>query len=77
MLSKEKPASTQLSQHSCFAHLAQDDKAGLVRGKRQHDEVSIEAIEAVSQVGLPAGTAALLPDVGHDLVLALPRHIRI
>ncbi len=59
------------------ACLTQDDKAGLVGGETEHDEVSVKAVEAVARVGVPAGAAALLPDVCHDLVLTLPRHIRI
>lgn len=59
------------------AHLTQDRKARLVRGQRQHDEVSIQTVQAVPQIGLPVGPAPLLPYVAHDLVLALPWHIGI
>ncbi len=57
--------------------LSQDDKARLVGGQPQHDEVGIQAVQAVPDVGVPAGPATLLSDVGHDLVLALPGHICI
>ena len=58
-------------------HLAQDDKARLVRGQSEHDEVRIQAVQAVPQRRVPARPPALLADVGHDLVLALARHIRV
>lgn len=58
-------------------HLSEDDKAGLVSGEPKHDEVSVQPIQAVPGVGVPAGPASLLPDVGHDFVLPLPRCIRI
>jgi len=58
-------------------HLSQNDKAGLMRGKPKHDEVSIQAIEAMPDVGVPAWATPLLPDVGHNLVLTLSRHIGV
>ena len=51
--------------------LPQDDEARLVRGQGKHDEVGVQAVQAVPGVRVPAGAAALLPDVRHDLVLAL------
>lgn len=65
------------SQEGEALHLAQDDEAGLMGGQGQHDEVGVQAVEAVAQVGLPGGTPPLLPDVLHDLVLPLPGHVCI
>ena len=72
----------KLCLNKCFRlgaarHLSEDDEAGLVRGQAQHDEVGIQAVQAVADVGVPPGAPALLPDVGHDFVLALPGHIGI
>ena len=66
-----------LSTEACWAHLSEDDKAGLVRGQAEHDEVGVQAVQAVADVGVPPRAAALLPDVRHDLVLALPRDVGI
>lgn len=60
-----------------LAHLSQDGKPGLVRGQRQHDEVSVQPVHAVPRVGVVAGGGALLANVGHDLVLALARGVGI
>lgn len=59
------------------AYLPQYDKARLVRGQAKHDEICVEAVQAVARVGVPAGASALLPNVRHYFVLALPRNIRI
>ena len=72
-----QPLVPRLTTQAGRTDLSEDDKARLMRGQAQHDEVGIEAIEAVARVGIPAGAAALLPDVRHDLVLALPGHICI
>lgn len=58
-------------------HLTQDDKVGLVGGETQHDEVRIQAVEAVPCGGVPSRAAPLLPDITHDLVLALPRTVAV
>ena len=51
--------------------LAEDREVRLVRRQRQHDEVGVEAVEAVARVRLVAGLQPLQPDELHDLVLAL------
>lgn len=48
-----------------------------MRGQSKHDEVSIQAIQAVLGVGVPAWPVALLPDVAHHLMLPLPRSVGI
>ena len=48
---------------------------GLVRHQSQHDEVGIQAIHAVPQVGLVVVPQLGQPYVLHDLVLSLPWHI--
>ena len=58
-------------------HLSQDGKVGLMRGKRKHDQVCIQTIQAVLCVGVPAWAVALLPDVTHHFVLSFPRHIGV
>ena len=60
-----------------MVHLSQDGKMGLMRGKCKHDQVSIQAIQAVLGVGIPAGAVALLAYVSHDFVLSLTWHICI
>lgn len=58
-------------------HLSQDGKVRLVRGKRKHDQICIQAIQAMFGVGVPAWTVTLLADVAHDFVLSFPWHIGI
>ena len=48
-----------------------------MRGEGQHDQVGVQAVQAVPQVGFPSRAPPLLPDVLHDLVLALPRHVGV
>lgn len=60
-----------------MVHLSQDGKVGLMRGKRKHDQICIQAIQAVFCVGVPAWAVTLLPDVTHHLVFSFPRHICI
>ena len=57
--------------------LAQEAEVRLVRDEAQHDEVGIQAVQAVPLVGLPgAHGVALRPAyVLHDLMLALARHV--
>jgi len=43
----------------------------------QHDEVGVEAVDAVPRVGVVAWQIPLEADVIHDLVLPLPRYVRI
>ena len=43
-----------------------------MRGEGQHDEISIQAVQAVTGVGVPTISAPLLSDHVHDLVLPLP-----
>ena len=52
-------------------NLAQEAKVRLVRDQREHDEIGVEAVEAVRLVRVPSGLAPRPPDVFHDLVLAL------
>lgn len=60
-----------------MVHLSQDSKVRLVCGKRKHDQICIQAIQAVLGVGIPARAVTLLADVAHDFVLSFPRHIGI
>ena len=55
------------------AHLSQNNKPGLVGCESEHDQVCVQAIEAVPEVRVPARPAALLAHVRHDLVLPLSR----
>lgn len=48
-----------------------------MRGKRKHDQVCIQAIQAVLGVWVPAWAVTLLTNVAHDFVLSLSRHIGI
>ena len=52
--------------------LPQYVEVGLVRGQRQHDEVGIQPVQDVDEVGIVVGLRPLEADVGHDLVLPLP-----
>ena len=52
-------------------NLAEQAKVRLVGDEREHDEVGVEAVEAVGLVRVPPGFAARPADVLHDLVLAL------
>ena len=58
-------------------HLSQNGEVGLMRGQRKHDEVSIQAIQAVLGVWVPARPVPLLPDIAHHLVLPLPGSVGI
>lgn len=58
-------------------HLAQDGKVGLMSRQSKHDEICIQAVEAVLGVGVPAWSIALLPDVPHYLMLPLTRGVCI
>lgn len=60
-----------------MVHLSQDGKVRLVRGKRKHDQICIQAIQAVLGVGVPVWTVPLLAYVAHDFVLSFPWHIGI
>ena len=60
-----------------MVHLSQDGKVRLVRGKRKHDQICIQAIQTVLGVRVPAWTVALLTDVAHHFVLSFPWHIGI
>ena len=53
------------------AYLSEKAEMWLMRGEGQHDEISIQAIQAVPGVGVPALSPPLLPDHVHDLVLPL------
>ena len=64
-------------QNSSLSHLAQDDKVRLVGGESQHDEVGIQAVQAVPCGGRPAGPPPLLAHIAHDLVLALARGVAV
>ena len=50
-------------------HLSEQAEVRLMRGQGQHDEISIQAVQAMPCVGIPARPAPLLPDHVHDLVL--------
>lgn len=60
-----------------MVHLSQDGKVRLMRGKGKHDQVCIQAVQAVLGVWVPAGAVTLLANVAHDFVLSLSRHIGI
>ncbi len=57
------------------AHLSQQTEMRLVGSEREHDEIGIQAIQAVSSVGVPARAASLLPDHVHNFMLTLPWRI--
>jgi len=56
-------------------HLPQQTEVGLVGDQGEHDEIGIQAVETVALVWREARLAFLPPDVLHDLVLPLPRHV--
>ena len=58
-----------------YLHLSQQAKVWLVCDQRQHDQIRVQAVQAVALVGGVARLALLPPDVLHDLVLTLTRHI--
>ena len=65
-------------QHEADGHMQQSPEGIQARSaayQSQHDEVSVQAIEAVSLIGDIVGQALLVPDVLHDLVLTLARNI--
>lgn len=43
--------------------LAQEAEVGLVRGEPEHDQVRVEAVQAVLLVRLPVGLVLHVPDV--------------
>ena len=53
-------------------HLAEQAKVWLVRDQGQHDQVGIQAVQAVPQVGLVVRRLLAPANVLHDLVLSLP-----
>mmetsp|Transcript_5204 Transcript_5204/g.15726 ORF Transcript_5204/g.15726 Transcript_5204/m.15726 type:complete len:354 (-) Transcript_5204:821-1882(-) len=53
-------------------HLPEDVKVRLVRGERQHDEVSVQPVQHVPSVRVPSVQAPLPSDEVHNLVLTLP-----
>ena len=53
------------------AYLSEKAEMWLMRGEGKHDEISIQAIQAVPGVGVPSLSPALLTDHVHDLVLSL------
>lgn len=56
--------------------LSEEGEVGFVGGEGEHDEVGVEAVHAVRLIQrpvLPLGLA--VPDVLHDLVLALSWHV--
>jgi hypothetical protein len=55
-------------------HLTQQREVRLVGGQGKHDQVRVLAVHAVADVGLVVGAGLHVPDVLHDLVLALSRH---
>ena len=56
-------------------HLAEETEMRLVGDEREHDQVGVEAVQAVCLVGVPTGFAARPSDVLHDLVLALAANL--
>eukprot|EP00047_Mylnosiga_fluctuans_P011955 m.23935 g.23935 ORF g.23935 m.23935 type:complete len:497 (-) comp3950_c0_seq2:77-1567(-) len=55
--------------------LAQQAEVRLVRRQAQHNQVGIEAVEAVAREGVVVGPLLLRADEVHDLVLALAGHL--
>lgn len=60
-----------------WANLSKDNEAGLMRSQGKHDEISVQAVQAVASVGIPVRPTPLLANIRHDLVLSLPWHIGI
>ena len=60
------------AKHDLFA---QQRKVRVVRDEREHDEVGVEAVEAVPQVRVVVRLHLHAPNVVHDLVLALAGHL--
>ena len=56
-------------------HLPQEAEEGLMRHQRQHDKISIQAIQAVALVGRVVGTLLGHANVLHDLVLTFAWHL--
>ena len=56
-------------------NLAQQAKMGLMRDERQHDQVRIQAVEAVSLIWLIIWLPLRPADVLHDLVLTLAWYV--
>ncbi|KAI3480716.1 hypothetical protein L1887_57195 [Cichorium endivia] len=53
----------------------EEAEVGVVAEEAEHDEVGVEAVEAVADVGVVAGLCLAETDVLHDLVLALTGHV--
>ena len=60
-----------------FELLPDDGEVGLVRGEPEHDQVRVRAAQHMLRVRVVVGAGALPPDVVHDLVLALARHVGV
>jgi hypothetical protein len=58
-----------------FDFLSEEAEVGVVGEETEHDEVGIEAVETVSYVGVIARLSPLPPNVVHNLVFALARHL--
>mmetsp|Transcript_32284 Transcript_32284/g.74352 ORF Transcript_32284/g.74352 Transcript_32284/m.74352 type:complete len:661 (+) Transcript_32284:2630-4612(+) len=61
--------------HAEVDNLAQKRKVWLVAGQPQHDQISVLAVHTVPCVGAVARRRPHLPNVLHDLMLPLPRHL--
>ncbi|PWY79671.1 hypothetical protein BO70DRAFT_52842 [Aspergillus heteromorphus CBS 117.55] len=55
--------------------LTEEAEVGVVAQQTQHDQVSVEAVQAVADIGIVAGLCFRMPDVLHDLVLTLTRDL--
>ena len=58
-------------------HLSQDGKVWLMCGQGKHDQISVQAIQAVLGVGVPPRPVALLPNVPHHLVFPFSWHVGV
>lgn len=73
---EDLPAGLPAVAAAAEAHdFAQQAEVGLVGDQRQHDQVSVQAVHAVAQVGLVPRAALGQTHVLHDLVLSLTGHV--
>lgn len=66
---------TMLGRTAKYDLLAQQRKVWLVRDEREHNEIGIEAVKAVTQIRIIVGLHLHVANIGHDLVLALTGYL--
>lgn len=55
-------------------HFAQQCRLRLVRGQREHNQIRVEAVQAMRDICIVVRPLTFAPDKVHDLVLTLARH---